>query len=72
MVIVGPISRQLEAVARFRLTTGHELFGVYFHWLPTRPAWMPGWMVTDYSNILDSMNARQKKSSFGTGRLGFK
>ncbi|GFX21837.1 reverse transcriptase [Trichonephila clavipes] len=33
---VGPIPRHLEraeAVARFRLTTGHHLLGVYLHWL---------------------------------------
>ncbi|GFU70234.1 uncharacterized protein TNCV_903761 [Trichonephila clavipes] len=33
---VGPIPRHLEraeAVARFRLTTGHDFLGVYLHWL---------------------------------------
>ncbi|GFU78287.1 reverse transcriptase [Trichonephila clavipes] len=33
---VGPIPRHLrraEAVACFRLTTGHNFFGVYLHWL---------------------------------------
>ncbi|GFX71052.1 reverse transcriptase [Trichonephila clavipes] len=33
---VGPIPRHLqrvEAIARFRLTTGHDFFGVYLHWL---------------------------------------
>ncbi|GFS55999.1 reverse transcriptase [Trichonephila clavipes] len=36
LVTVGPIPRHLEradAVARFRLTTGHDFLGVYLHWL---------------------------------------
>ncbi|GFS95051.1 reverse transcriptase [Trichonephila clavipes] len=36
LAIVGPIPRPLdraEAVARFRLTTGHDFLGVYLHWL---------------------------------------
>ncbi|GFT75555.1 reverse transcriptase [Trichonephila clavipes] len=33
---LGPISRHLEraeVVACFRLTAGHDLLGVYFHWI---------------------------------------
>ncbi|GFX30189.1 reverse transcriptase [Trichonephila clavipes] len=36
LATVGPISRHLErvnAVARFRLTTGYNFLGVYLHWL---------------------------------------
>ncbi|GFV49146.1 reverse transcriptase [Trichonephila clavipes] len=36
LVNVGPIPRhpeRAEAVARFRLTTGHDFLGVYLHWL---------------------------------------
>ncbi|GFT52953.1 reverse transcriptase [Trichonephila clavipes] len=36
LATVGPIPRHLErgeAVACFRLTTGHELLGAYLHWL---------------------------------------
>ena len=36
LATVGPIPRHLEraeAVARFRLTTGHDFLGVYLHWL---------------------------------------
>ncbi|GFX49769.1 reverse transcriptase [Trichonephila clavipes] len=36
LATVGSISRHLEgveAVARFRLTTGHDFLGVYLHWL---------------------------------------
>ncbi|GFX79608.1 DUF4371 domain-containing protein [Trichonephila clavipes] len=36
LATVGPIPRHLEraeADARFRLTTGHDLLGVYLHWL---------------------------------------
>ncbi|GFU66975.1 reverse transcriptase [Trichonephila clavipes] len=36
LATVGPILRHLEraeAVARFRLTTGHDFWGVYLHWL---------------------------------------
>ncbi|GFW63144.1 reverse transcriptase [Trichonephila clavipes] len=36
LTTVGSIPRHLErtkAVARFRLTTGHDFLGVYIHWL---------------------------------------
>ncbi|GFY28897.1 hypothetical protein TNCV_4720281 [Trichonephila clavipes] len=36
LATVSPIPRHLEraeADARFRLTTGHDFLGVYFHWL---------------------------------------
>ncbi|GFV15834.1 reverse transcriptase [Trichonephila clavipes] len=36
LVTVGPFPRHLEraeAIARFRLTTGHDFWGVYLHWL---------------------------------------
>ncbi|GFV85748.1 uncharacterized protein TNCV_2003681 [Trichonephila clavipes] len=36
LVNVGPTPRQLErtkAVARFRVTIGHDFLGVYLHWL---------------------------------------
>ncbi|GFV89228.1 reverse transcriptase [Trichonephila clavipes] len=36
LATVGPIPRHLEraeAVARFRLTTGHDFLGVYLYWL---------------------------------------
>ncbi|GFV92402.1 reverse transcriptase [Trichonephila clavipes] len=36
LATVGPIPRHLEraeAVARFRLTTGHDFLGIYLHWL---------------------------------------
>ncbi|GFX65039.1 reverse transcriptase [Trichonephila clavipes] len=36
LATVGPIPRHLErseAVACFRLTTGHDFLGVYLHWL---------------------------------------
>ncbi|GFW42646.1 reverse transcriptase [Trichonephila clavipes] len=36
LTTMGPIPRHLEraeAVARFRLTTGHDFLGVYLHWL---------------------------------------
>ncbi|GFX55431.1 reverse transcriptase [Trichonephila clavipes] len=36
LATVGPIPRPLEraeAVAHFHLTTGHDFWGVYLHWL---------------------------------------
>ncbi|GFX96627.1 reverse transcriptase [Trichonephila clavipes] len=36
LATMGPISRHLEkveVVARFRLTTGHDLLGVHLNWL---------------------------------------
>ncbi|GFU98424.1 uncharacterized protein TNCV_3652551 [Trichonephila clavipes] len=67
-----------EAVACFRLTTGHDFLGVYIHWLAwllTRPAssaTISEWKATTYFNALDSMNTRLMTLSVGTGRLGVK
>ncbi|GFW89867.1 reverse transcriptase [Trichonephila clavipes] len=36
LATLGPVARRLEraeAVARFRLTTGHKFLEVYLHWL---------------------------------------
>ncbi|GFT63319.1 hypothetical protein TNCV_3646911 [Trichonephila clavipes] len=71
----GPDS---EAVARFRLTTGHDFWGVYLHWLGVAvneacPLFgMPEWMATTCSNALDSLNTWLMTLSVATGRLGFK
>ncbi|GFX35889.1 reverse transcriptase [Trichonephila clavipes] len=60
----GPILRHLEraeAVANFRLNTGHDFPWEYtsscLAW-PAHSADMPGWIAAICSNALDSMNIR--------------
>ncbi|GFY24288.1 hypothetical protein TNCV_1013371 [Trichonephila clavipes] len=81
LVTVGPIPRHLEraeAVARFRLTTGHDFLeytSTGLAWLLTRPAHsaaLPEWMTTTCSKALGSLNTRLMTSSVDTGKLGVK
>ncbi|GFW98727.1 hypothetical protein TNCV_2759031 [Trichonephila clavipes] len=78
LVTVDPIPRHLgraEAIARFRLTTGHDFSEVYLHWLDLasdEAFSLSGHARTTCSNALDSMHTRLKTSSVGTGKLGVK
>ncbi|GFT85983.1 hypothetical protein TNCV_3256231 [Trichonephila clavipes] len=66
---MGPIPRHLErveAVARFRLTTGHSFLEEYLHWLGL--AVDEACQLCGHFNALDSMNIRMNMLAVGTGR----
>ncbi|GFW98205.1 hypothetical protein TNCV_331571 [Trichonephila clavipes] len=71
------LEERSEAVANFRLSTGHDCLGGYFHGLGLAAdvvCPLCGYARTYGDHLLQctSINTRQTKSSVCTGRLGDK